>query len=583
MRSYGKILAFALALCAGVGAYAESDLDAYLRGKVFRMWWNEDVAFNGNVGGVEGRENLFPVGLQIRQFVEAWGGKGVTFTLKGDGSVYGTFTTLGLLEAGGVYRSSEVLAGESLAEHLEDARLVRFTPQGYVIPDNVLERIRTVGDLVIACEMRPGGSRSFMVFEAKAGDATLFSFPMSFSGSSVTNMYRWVNLRHLSGEAETDATDVGLPSNADWDDRFTNVFFIHGANVNESQSRVWCERIFKRLWMSGAKMKFHGISWRSKVQNDWDYHLNVSNAFEVASAVANVVSNVPGRKVVIAHSLGTMVASSAIKDHGLQVDKLILLNSAIPSEAFYGNLFDANPTNRLVHGEWVDYPSACWTARWNELFDEADARSKLTWKNRFLGVGAVAVNFFSSGDEVFEIFGESQNPSWYNGVSPSGHWGDRYSWQKQELWKGRRGFMSHLGTTRWSGWGFKSSVLGLRSWSASAATAVADFGVFKTNTVFAAYPESITNSIATRIQQDYHLAQGIPALSRSTGATHFADTVVRSIDMNDEALRINSWPTEPDDEGEGLNGRFLHSDIKDVPYFYTYMIFRRIVEEGGLR
>lgn len=40
-----------------------------------------------------------------------------------------------------------------------------------------------------------------------------------------------------------------------------------------------------------------------------------------------------------------------------------------------------------------------------------------------------------------------------------------------------------------------------------------------------------------------------------------------------------TWP-RPDD-GQ-LGGRFLHSDIKNVAYFFVHPVFRKIVEVGGL-
>ena len=64
-----------------------------------------------------------------------------------------------------------------------------------------------------------------------------------------------------------------------------------------------------------------------------------------------------------------MVAAAAIQDYGMQVDKLIMLNSAIPSEAFDPSLANYSPENHLVNDEWVEYRSECWVARWHELLD----------------------------------------------------------------------------------------------------------------------------------------------------------------------------------------------------------------------
>ena len=42
--------------------------------------------------------------------------------------------------------------------------------------------------------------------------------------------------------------------------------------------------------------------------------------------------------------------------------------------------------------------------------------------------------------------------------------------------------------------------------------------------------------------------------------------------------RPNGWPDRSD-----YPGRWLHSDVKDVPYFYTYKLFEKIIEKGNLR
>lgn len=361
-----------------------------------------------------------------------------------------------------------------------------------------------------------------------------------------------------------------------------NVFFIHGANVSEQDARVWASEMFKRLWQAGANMEFYPVAWESDIGPSYNYQVNVSNAFVTASRLAPYVNSIPGRRVVIAHSLGTMVAAAAIQDYGMQVEKLIMLNSAIPSEAFVPSLADLSPTNCLVHDEWTGYTNACWTSEWHKLFPASDARRSLTWRGRFANVAPVAVNFYSSGDEVLEIYPHAHNPGWYNGFSPSGHWGERYSWHKQELYKGRKSLLGFVGTTEWSGWGFKQNAIGLKVWSADEANAVVDLSVFATNTVFNPYPASITNAVATRLETDFHLAQGIPALSPPTGRTRFQADLMPSFDMSD--FKASSWPRPPATVGsDDLGDNWLHSDIKDVAYSYTHKVFMKIVEVGGLR
>ena len=360
----------------------------------------------------------------------------------------------------------------------------------------------------------------------------------------------------------------------------TNVFFIHGANVSEQDARAWAAVMFKGLYQAGANMEFYPIAWESDIGPDYNYHENVSNAFVTASFLAPRINSVQGRKVVIAHSLGTMVAAAAIQDYGMQVDKLIMLNSAIPSEAFDPSLANYSPENHLVNDEWIEYRSECWVARWHELFDASDDRSKLTWKGRFAQVAPVAVNFYSSGDEVLAIYTEAHNPPILAGVLDSSTKG-RWAWHKQEILKGEKGRIVNFGTTDWSGWSFSKNSFLLKKWSASKANKVSDISVFKTNTVFNINPISMNNSSIHRLLIDAHLAQGIPALSPPTGITDLSQARIKSIDMNAPSMIPNGFT---------FNGRIsdyagcvLHSDIKDVAYFFTHRIFEEIVKEGNLK
>lgn len=359
-----------------------------------------------------------------------------------------------------------------------------------------------------------------------------------------------------------------------------HVFWVHGANVTAEGAQVWASEMFKRLWQAGARMEFHAISWDSDLGADWDYHINVSNAFVTAARLSSYVNGFSGRRVVIAHSLGTMVAASAIQDHAMQVDKFIMLDSAIPSEAFDASLSDANPSNHLVQDEWMEYRSECWTSRWHELFPTNDARHNLTWKNRFNKVAPVAINFYSSGDEVLAIYTDSHNPPTLAGAGDSSTKG-RWAWHKQEIFKGRKGFIDRFGTTDWAGWGFGKTALGFRKWSAEKANAVTECSVFRTNMVFRFNPPSMNNPNSSRLETDFHLAQGIPALSPATGITDLSRAGITSIDMNDPDLLPNGYDLQG--RHRDFAGCVLHSDVKDVAYYYLHKVFSRIVKEGNLR
>lgn len=55
----------------------------------------------------------------------------------------------------------------------------------------------------------------------------------------------------------------------------------------------------------------------------------------------------------------------------------------------------------------------------------------------------------------------------------------------------------------------------------------------------------------------------------------------KSFDMNVDSIedRPNGWPNDYSDLGRS----WLHSDIKDVSYFFTYPKFDTMVRQGGLK
>ena len=283
---------------------------------------------------------------------------------------------------------------------------------------------------------------------------------------------------------------------------------------------------------------------------------------------------------MIAHSLGTMLTANAVQFFGMQVDKVIFLNSAIPSEALDPDRFDASPSNPLVHDAWRDYSASCWTSLYHALGPSGTSRAKLTWRGRYPSVAPLLFNMYSSGDEVLSLYPGDGNPGWSDGLWSSGTLGARYAWQKQELWKGRAAWYAGVGTTAWSGWGFRTGTFGGRAWSADEANAVTDPQTFTTNTVFNPFPASITNAVLSEAEVSAHLTQGIPALSPALGSVRVTWGGATSYDMNGKTKRErpNEWPNDFDDFGTD----WLHSDIKDVPYFYTYPKFDLLIREGGL-
>jgi len=81
---------------------------------VLRFWWSVGNVVDGQVNGVGDRENLFPVLLDIGPFVAAWSGAGVTFRLRGNGTINVAYTAANRNDVWALYRSDEVIAGDGL-------------------------------------------------------------------------------------------------------------------------------------------------------------------------------------------------------------------------------------------------------------------------------------------------------------------------------------------------------------------------------------------------------------------------------------------------------------------------------------
>ena len=84
--------------------------------------------------------------------------------------------------------------------------------------------------------------------------------------------------------------------------------------------------MFKRLWQSGSRSMFTAVTWYGNdsqsvvyLGNTPDYYSNVEHALTTAEVFKQSVSSLPGTsRFVAAHSLGNMLVSSAIAEHGEQ-------------------------------------------------------------------------------------------------------------------------------------------------------------------------------------------------------------------------------------------------------------------------
>ncbi len=400
--------------------------------------------------------------------------------------------------------------------------------------------------------------------------------PLKISG--VEDMYRWVNLRDAAGGSESRATNINEPAN--FPDNISNgkdFIFVHGYSVSEKAARGWNAEMFKRLYQSGSNAMYTAVTWYGNQGQipltggiTPDYYQNVRNAFATAAGLKVAVVNLPGAngKYIAGHSLGNMLVSSAIADSGLSVNAYFMLNAAVAQEAY-----DATVSQRdsMRHPDWAQYDTRLWASEWYQLFPSGDARSKLTWRNRFGNI-ANAYNYYSASEDVLTNG---------NGAIPSL---SESAWYNQEIRKGT--FLMWLAPGNCEGgWGANNDYL---LWTRDSINALADntdehnailrtdpyFNPFDNNGLFGNNGSAVADNPVVRAKI---LADAIPALSFAMGANGLQKWNDESRNRNMELFKTENmaWPDE--------RGRWKHSDIKNVAFPFNYRLFEDIIITGGLK
>jgi len=599
------------------------DVEKHLDGATFRYWTNEDrwkgeetynqtpSTTNGLDLVVNGRydlQNLFPLKLDVSQFLERWGDSAELRICIGGGMKF-QVVDVQAESAGRIYTNDVSVAGGT--DLLHCAQLLPVPDQGVVV-DAVGFPGLSSGPVVMACEMASNhiGRLDFVV--ERNGEAVYrASLPVSFS--SVRDMYRWINVRGAAGENVVDATNVNPPwNNPDEENLTRTVFFTHGFNVSQEEGRNWGDQLFKRFWLSGSRAKFCAMTWHGdyRLAHDWNpvvvfnalhYQQDVYHAMLSAGTLKGLVESVeptPANRVLMTQSLGNVLGCEMLL-RGLEVDRYFMFDAALATEAVDGSLqaeMDGDPAfGKYVPPSWRDYTNLCWAANWHRWFaaDGNDARGHMGWRGRYTsalsGNASEVFNYYSTGDEVFH---EAANPPWLlQGMTESTA---NYCWQKQETLKGS----GQLAGTLYAGWQFHGWIENelvihpggmteyvehnKRYTAQEAADMVANGSV--TNTpVFERGYAPMFNRDATTNEVSLALGKYIPAVSSPMGGNSVFEGEDRNVDMNQSSesgvLRPNGWGRAPKDN----KTPWLHSDMKDMAYYYIYTLYEQLIEKGNLR
>jgi alpha-tubulin suppressor-like RCC1 family protein len=485
-----------------------------------------------------------------------------------------------------------------------------------MLDTNFLARIQNNGGtgviLVEGCAATPQP----LMLEIWRNGKLLAGTPLYLSISGVEQMFRHVNLCYVNGTVEVPAR-ADAPNEPQTIDK--NFIFLHGYNVNQQQARGVLSEVFKRMYWSGSKARFYGVTWngaeskedaviQTLPQRDQftpNFHTNVLNALQTAPHLADLLNGLSGETTVVAHSLGNMAVLSAISDCNVTAIKhYFMIDCAVPIEAVQG---DTPKEPAMIYSTWQDYSNRLYASDWWQLFTN-DYRSTLTWSNRLGNLGNVDIyNFYSNGEEVLREDLDDPPSSVIGSVlqeaiNAIGFWGGAglpfgtYAWAWQEKGKGTDTSDAFIGSTH-GGWKF--SYYWVDSFGKSLSPSIMNDTL---NSIlqhqpmfsFASSPNGppdedllgADGSTYAQANRDRILSDAIPALTLPVGVNHVDRFAPRNADDNNFNMQTSfetGWPAARSNPADDEAYKWHHSDFDYVAYPFTYTLFNQIVASGNLK
>ena len=598
---------------------------------------NAQDASDDKVDGVRDLVDFFPLHLDLKTLLEVFPSDKYYYIIKHQDAAVNFFE----FPAVKLDNSDEAHAPHSHLKHVLQATsfkskdLKSTNGWGGQLTSSFLSQAKN-GKGVLVCEAVKQTNKPLILEihkETEIGDPNPFpsvaqiEFPIEIAG--VEKMYRHINIRPAAAGTGGRATEITEPENYPDDmpglESGKYFVFVHGYNVNGEQARGWHAEAFKRMWWSGSKARFVGVSWHGEESQGGvgmtspvaslipdsmtpNYHANVINAFQTADDLASSLGQLDGEISIAAHSLGNMVVGLAVQDHGLQVENYFLVDAAVAMESYNGG--EAKQAN-MTNGDWVNYDKRLWASEWHVLpWPQNDPRKKLTWRGRLgdLVSRTNAYNFYSSEEEILNNAAAGHSSGFLGAIADDLVWdsvvggavlGER-TWVLQELLKGKGVSGEVLGSI-YGGWKFNYKYL---TWPVDDPPPPALSQIYASIYQSATFPfleptyvtkllePAETTGLAGQSQQlmaksffdpppagKTHaelLAQAFPARTNPAGRNPVDIFNTPQENRNFDMVTLkNSWfSTETNEK------RWLHSDIRDVGYLYTYKVYDKFKELG---
>jgi len=603
------------------------DRAAYLRGKVFPFWvnndtWRGDDAFlgvanhvsppnlpgNGVDGVVNGRNdlvNFVPFAFDLSSLHDAWGSRVRVEVISSEMGL--NRPRFALQDVGWnnvqsvVMDDTKTTDGDSLHEatlQVASSFSMSDTATG-ILPQSFLASSGN-GRGVVTMEFPHRADFVGILVRDSQSDDVLYYFELPLLVREIGHFIHWINLHPYGvGMPTNNGSPYAWPDDDEEVHTDATVVFVHGYNVSPDEAWDWGTTVFKRLWRLGLDAGFAVVAWPGNEGQMWvpyagyatpDYYINAKNAFMAASGFAYVCNALPGeKKYYIAHSLGNMLVSAAAQDWELEYDQFFMLNAAVPVEAY-----DPSPATRaeiMTPDVWKPYERRVRPTCWYNLFPEGDGRRNLTWKGRFANV-TNTVNYFSRDEEVVNNGdGKHRNPLRRNFV-----------WHNQEYRKG----WCIASSIKEGGWLFNPAYDVLTEYTTTYGTiygydrlspegaAALDNDAIRTNSFFGPFSNELMyeNSAGSVLANNYEiraelLTHCIPSESFAVGANpvpawgdegSFKDVKARNIDMATFDQGVSDL--EEDDQ-KWVHSYFINRSFKRTIELYESIMKKITINQIG--
>ena len=586
------------------------------------------------IDGLRDVVDFFPVLLDLQEILQAIGDVvDVEVVLKqADSALNFAYTNLLPSQAGQVHTENPGTGfGSTFTEPLAMAATEPITDLGVPLQKGFLRNILETNRGVLLVEARKA-SLSPLVMELFHQGRRVLTCSLPLSLAPVRDMFRIINLRNSDIKfAAVDPgpwlTDTREPPNLPdgwlasivWPLR--TLVHLHGYNWGGDEVPAAHAEVFKRFFQAGSSARYVGVTWRGDegtlilTDSSFEYNENVINAFITARTMTAALAPFTGPfTAIFAHSLGNMVASSAISDHALDAAHYFMVNAAVPTEAYLGESADRR---LMVHPEWKDqlglipdYAEWLLSPNWWWLFPPEDHRSLLKWKDRFAGLTSRTrcLNFYSSGEDVLKS-GTGDLPNLFGEV-----YDKEQVWTFNEMVKGTNTLSANLAGEVHGGWGFNRAYMDWvdpggaahpppGSWVEMSPTEAdtlspemvatepffhrfssgdADFPAWGDGQwLYGAAQEANArlpglpfrdSSMDLLKNHAKILSEGIPAHSAPTGSQALAGILLLSnFDMDAVIRKTGHWPVrEPSEKRD----RWLHSDYLYPAFPYVFPLYR---------